>query len=415
MFVLNPAGSASDAGNITSVVGSPARRLLLGAGTATLTDTVRMLQNSCGIAGIARGATILQLRDSYTGSDADGILVKNTSDCDIRDLTISAQSARTEGAGIRVVGGNPSLPLDTYPLMTNDVVIENVAIDSQFNGIVFENDTVNDYRTHRAHVRGGWIRNISADGTGIWINTAPGTALFGGSQVISGVAIEPSTELALANIRITGTGGCHVVGGYEVYGAHPVGCKYAMLIDPPSGGFLTSVIVEGGFLDRSRDACLRIAPDAAVAKFGSITFNGVWFAGCTLGDVLQIVGAAAKYITFVGCGFYSAEAAGKWCGVIDAASYVDFIGCNFAGATAGGLKFTNGASNFKVLGCTFSAAGVGTGATTLPIAVQIDDDCDNYIVTNNNWTDAAITSKIQNQAGAAITPTATKIIQDNIA
>ena len=408
LHLLNTSGAPDEGPSINTKTVSGDRRILMGSGMFPVSTTVQMLQNNTGLQGIARGATKIQ--HNVVG-DADGVLVKNVSGCDIRDLTMTAVAQRGAGNGIHVVGGNPSLQLDTYALRDSGLLIDNVDMDSQFNGILIENDETNDYRNWRTHVRGGRIRNISADGCGIWINTCVGAERFGASQIIERTSIEPSTALALANIRISGTGGCHIIGGYEVFGANPVGTKHAMLIDPPSGGFLTSVIVEGGYLDRSRDSCLRIAPHASVGKFGSVVFMGTWFAGCTLGNVIDIVGASAKLIKFVGGGIYSAESAGKWCAKIDGSTHVEFHGVSIAGAKGGGLWFTGNASNFKVIGCDFTAEGVGTGETTLPAGIQIDAGCDHYTVTGNDLSDPGIGTKITNTPG---TSASRRIVQDNV-
>jgi hypothetical protein len=409
--IYDQAGAASESAAINALLASAGRRVLLGGGTSGLRASILAAQNSLNIEGaVGRGANILSIDDSL-GNIGDGARWTNVGEGSISNLTITALSTRSAGAGIRVRGGNPSDPLDGvgYPSMVNaGMLIQDVDMANQFDGIVIDSDTSANYYGWRTYVRGGRFKDFAAGGTGITVDVveagvSPG---LGASQFVENWWFSQAPANTLAGIRLRGTGDCTLTNN-EVYGA-----QYALLMDPPANGFLTSVTVNGGFYDRSDLACLRIAPDASVGKFGAITFNGTWFAGCTAGDVAQIVGVAAKNIKFMGCTFDSAEAAGKWCAVVDAASNVDFIGCTFAGGNAGGLKFTGNASNFKVIGCTFSGAGIGTGPiTTMPIGIQVDAGCDHYTIAGNDLSDGAVSTKITNTPG---TSASRRIVQDNV-
>jgi hypothetical protein len=386
LYVLN----SGDSGAINQVTVSGSRRLLLANAVFDIDDAVSVAQSNTAIEGIVTGATELRIAAAHTG---DGILFDKVQNGVLQDVSITAVTPRATGNAVHIKGGDPSVELDPlYPLKNSGTRIVNVDMVDQYNGIVISNDS--DTNTNwRAFINGGFHRNFTTGGCGIWVNCATVADLFGGSHNITDYWFGQTPTDALAGIRLTGCAG-NILTNNNVFGA-----DYALLIDPVEDGFMTSITVIGGFYDRSNLAVLRIAPHDDVAKFGAITFEGVWFAGATAEDVCQIVGTAAKYITFTGCHFYSAETAGKFCARIDGASYVEFIGCTFAGAKGGGLLFTGSAHHFKVQNCMFSTTGIGTGETTLPLGIQIDAGCDHYEITGNDLSDAGIATKITNTPG----------------
>lgn len=390
-YYVNPSGSADDSASLNSLLTSSGKHLILGGGTFRLRATIQVLVDGTTIEGSGRGATILQIDDSL-GNIGDGILIKNTNACEVKNLKITAASQRTAGNGIHVTGGASTATLDAANpnLRDSSTKITDVDMTSQFTGILVDSDEVNNYQNWRTYIRGGIHRSPSTSGQGIWINTAVASGHYGASHFIEDYyfATGPASTTPTAGIRLSGTGDVTLANN-EVYGSN-----YPLLIDPPANGFVTCVNVLGGFYDTATLACLRIAPNAT-ASLAVIKAVGVWF-GTSAADAAQIVGAQAKGIHFVDCTFANAQAG--WACIVDTATNVDFTGCHFSSASAGGLKFTNNAAQFIVTGCKFLKQEHPGASNSLPIGVQIDAGSDHYYVSGNVF-DAAIATKITNTPG----------------
>jgi len=408
VYFLNPSTGVDFGAVINGIMTGPGKKIVLAPGTYDLTTALAVTESGTTIEGSGSGATYLNIAAAST---ADGVSFTNVSNCALKHLTVTSPTARASGNAVHVTGGDPDLPLSSYSLMDAAMVIEDVSTTNQFCGILVDNDETSNYFNWRTYIRGGRHRNLSTNGYAIWINTAVGGAgEFGASQFIEDVWVGDSTAAILAGIRLTGTGDCTLVNN-EVFATNG---SYALLMDPVSGGFLTSVKVIGGFYDRCQTACMRIAPHASVGKFGDINLTNVWFAGSTTGNAIDIVGAAAKGIYLTACTAYSAEGSPGWCAKVDAATGVHFTAFNCASATTGGILFTGSASNFSVIGGEMTGAGVGTsGLTTLPTGIQVDAGCDHYQLCNVNMSSAGVgsTAKITNTPGTAANQ---RIVANNV-
>lgn len=403
-YIPRPSGGSDDGPLINGTLDIAGSITVLGPGTYRLRTGVTMALSGLSLIGSGVGATTLLVDDSV-GNIGDAVRLVNTSGCSVSNLTISAVSPRTVGTAIKIIGTTAT----ESPLTAPRTIVRDVALRSQFNGIIVENDTtIATSRNFKTYLKDLDIADISTGGTGIWINAATSyPTLTAASHFIENAWIFDEDRSSLAGIRLTSTGDVTLTNN-EVFGP-----DIGLLLDPTSGAMLTSVTVLGGFYDRSTTACLRIAPNAAVGAFGAINFDGVWFAGSTSGNVAEITGAAAKLINFVGCTFYSAEGSPAWCAKVNAANNIDFTGCNFAGGRTGGVLFTGSASGFSVGASRFTAAGVGTGLPGMPTGIQVDAGCDHYRITDNDLSDAAVggTAKITNTPG---TSAARRIVQDNV-
>jgi hypothetical protein len=367
------------------------------AGTHRLKSQVNITTNGIRIAGGARDRCIFLVDDS-AGNIGDGFQIKNTYGVELRDFTINAQSQRTAGNGIHVVGGDPAKTVVGLPLKNSGTLIKNVDMSGQFTGIFIERDQINVYENWRVYIEGGYHGFTSNGGQGIWIND-PG----GASHFVEKWYFAQGSGTPTAGIRLTGTGDVTLTNN-EVFGAN-----YALLMDPGSGGILACVTILGGFYDTGGIACMRIAPNAGASMCGVIKAIGAWM-GTSAGNAAEIVGSAVKGAHFTNCTFSGATAG--WAMLVDGASDVDFQGCHFSAASVGGLKFTNSASRFTVQGSKFlTREHVGSTPNSLPIGIQIDAGSDHYSVTGNNLSDAGIVTKITNTPGLAA---AQRIVQDNV-
>jgi hypothetical protein len=393
---------------VTSAIARGDSGIHIPPGSHTFKSTVTV-QAAQGIViyGNERYATKIIIDDS-SGNIGDGFLIKNTLACRIKDLTIQAQSPRTAGNAIHVVGGYSTETLDVgvFNLRDSGTLIEEVDMRDQFNGIFVESDDVNNYQNWRTYIRGGHHRNFSNGGCGIWFKAANdgATAKYGASHFISEYyfdATPPHTAGGvLAGIRLQGTGDITLTNN-EVYGA-----DYALLIDPLASAFLTCVNVIGGFYDTSNVNNLRIAPAASVNNFGVLKFIGPWFGTSFTGHSAHIVGARAKAMLFDGCSFQNSQTG--WGAVVDQASNFEFLGCHFASNTSGGL-FLQTASDFVVNGCKFVLQELTSALNVLPIGIHVVADCDHFTIAHNVVREPA--TKINNLAGVAANQ---RIVADNV-
>lgn len=345
------------------------------------------------------------MADDSAGNIGTIVLIKDTYGVSVFDLVISSYTQRSAGIGIEIQGGDPTRGLNGSPnLVSSKTTLRDVDVHYQFGGIVVDNDTSLDLRNWMSYIQGAHVSQITNGGVGIWINTCPtGCAgKTGASHFIEDAWIDtPIASTALAAIRLTGSGDVTLTNN-ETWGP-----QYGVLMDPVSGGFLTSVTVTGGFYDQASIASVRIAPSATVKTFGAIVFSGVWMAGGGT-DVLQIEGTKAQWITVADSTLYSALLG--WGVRVTGASNLVFDNDQFLGNRTGGALFTGTSHDWDVRNSSF-LRGIGTGCCDTgpePIAVQIDNG-DNYSVVNNTMHDVTTATAIVNTPGAA----STRIVSPN--
>ena len=280
--------------------------------------------------GGGKGNTRLLADDSAgnLGSILSCTAARNAS---VRELYLSALSPRTAGNAVTVSGGDPSDNL-TDNLNGSEFVLQNVDMDSQFNGYVV-NDAPGSNGCWKAYAEYGSWKNFSSGGIGCWVNSPNGASHFIEKIFFYG----PQTANTTA-IRIQATGDCTLTAN-ETWGF-----QHGLLIDPSvTGTVVEAVTVIGGFYDQSTNEALKIAPAALPQQASLLRFSGVWFAtggfGGT-GNSATVVGSSANLIQFNGCSFYHATG---WGLQVSAAQGVSVVGCIGSLNTLGDINFTGGA------------------------------------------------------------------------
>ncbi len=368
-------------------------------GTSYIKGTVTV-PTGMSMWGLGRGRSTIKIDDS-SGNIGDGIQLLNTFGCKLQDFTINALSGRTAGNAIRIIGGGTQA-FSSGVLNNAATIIEDVDLESQFYGIVIENSTSPARRNWRVYVRGGAARSLSNNGVGIHVNCAQATGTeFGASHFIDGFYVTgPDTATPLAGIRVTNTGDatfnkCVTVGG-----------SYGMLIDPASGGFLTTIRANQCQFDTSSISGLKIVPHASVSAFGDLRFSDCWLSSSDANSCAQIIGAKADRIFFTNTIFYRSL---QSCAVtVNAATNVGFDTCDFSATVLGGVYFLGNAAHFNVVNCTAGKGIVGNGASVSNlVGVNVASGCDNYTIALNDFSDT--TNGITNTPGTS----ATRILANN--
>lgn len=373
--VVNDAPALNAAITAVSSAAHPGGVVWIPPGTHRLKSTVT---NAAGVRLAGAGASVTNLLVDDTGGNiGDAIVFSNIYRPAICDLTITATALRTAGNAIHVTGGDPSRTLSpTYPLSASAATIERVDMDSQFNGLLVDNNT--PHSQWLLYVDNGVWSNFNG-GSGLWLNanTAPGDPGFGASHFISRLFFYNNLDATFVQgngIRVQGSG------DFNIRECETFGFNHGLLMDSPSDGFVTTGRFQNCYFDVSGNSTAEISPDPA-SVFYDIAFDGCWFASSEAAHGLYLNSSKAGDVRCVNCIFLG----NNIFGLVIAAGCTGFQAdaCTFAGNVDGGVIATQSATDWAIRNSKFNGT-VYNNVGTQPVGVQIDVGCVRYIVVNNN-------------------------------
>lgn len=394
--IVNDAPAINAAINSAATAAHPGGVVWIPPGTHRLKSTVH---GSAGVRLQGAGSKTVLLVDDSGGNIGDAIVLSDLYRPAISDLTISATAPRAAGTAIHVTGGDLAHRLSAaYPLAACGATIERVDMDTQFNGLLVDNNA--PASEWLLNVDNGIWRDFTAGGNGLWLNanSPPGNPGFGASQFFSRLFFYQRTATLIANaVRIQGSG------DFNFRECETYGFDHGLVMDPPAGGFVTTGRFLNCFFDVSGHTTALIAPDPA-AVFTDIEFGGCWFASSVAEHGLWLSTALAGDIRAYSCMFIS----NAIFGLVIAGGCKGFQadGCTFAGNQAGGAIATQNVTNFSIRNSKF-VQEVYNAHQAQPIGVQVDLGCSEYIIALNNIHDA-VTPLVDNGGAVA------KIVAPNL-
>lgn len=368
---------------VASVSPNAGARIKLPFGNILVNGNVPVL-NMPGITieGKGAGGTAVVCK---TGFNTDIFTLTNGYAGKILNMRITAQTQRSGGFAIKVVGGDSNYPLAAaYPLDANETIVDGVDMDNQFGGWTCENDVGPPLHTPWKTV----VRNarwMCKGGFGVDLNatTPPGTAKFGASHVFENMFVysNPVEASTGAAYRVRGCGDARFTR------CDSFGTFRGLIMDPAAQAWLTTVRFHDCFFDSAHASCAMLSPDAAVTTFGDIAFEECWFASSLAEHGLYLATAKASNVRATSCVFINSNIFGL---VIAAGcENVNVINPIFSSNRVGGFIATGSATHFGIIG----GEGLGDYGVGSPIAQplggQIDLGCDFYRVTDMDNTQCA--------------------------
>lgn len=383
--LIDSYGVVDDAPAINAAIAALAARphpggdVEMPGGTHRLKSTVNL---ASGVTLRGAGTSCRLIIDDSSGNIGDGIKMSDTYGAGIRDLVISSVAQRTAGQAIHITGGDGTKLLSaSYPLAANRTVIERVDMDSQFNGLLVDNNP--PVSNWILFVNEGRWSNITGDGLSLNCNSAPGSPGFGASHFFSRLFMYNNPIFPVGNtnnnaFRMRGSG------DFNVRECETYGFDHGLLMDPPANGFLTTGRFQNCFFDVSYDSTVEVAADPA-AVFFDIAFEGCWFASSAAGHGLYLSTANSGDVrvgnsSFVGNNIFGLVIAGGCRGA-------QINNSKFYGNAAGAVIATQSPTDFQITTCQFRQRVYNTPAVQA-LCVQIDAGCDRFIIADNNMYDS---------------------------
>jgi len=149
-----------------------------------------------------------------------------------------------------------------------------------------------------------------------------------------------------------------------------------------------------------------MTPNAS-AVFGDVAFDTCWFAGAAGSHNVLINSVNAQAIRFMnGFFFYAGQYGMVITGTGAGCKRIDVIGNHFSGAANGGFRAVN-ARNFNVSLNRFFPSQFPPAAA-MPQAITVDLGCQDFIVTGNDFHEAA--AGLLDNSGAV-----NKVVANNLA
>lgn len=390
---MRPTGG-DDAREITTLLRQGARHLRLDGGTFSFSSTLSIDYSGVTIAGSGREVTTISVPSTYA---SDTITINSVVDCNISDLTIKSSSKRTAGNAIRT-RGNSSITASPANKVTT-CFIDNVNLEKQFNGLVYENGAAGAtqpcWHTQASRMR---ILDLGAGGVGIWVNSDGGQNFFHDIEMYGDNTLSDGNR-PLAGFRLQK---CNDMLAYNVIAVYN---RYGLLIDPPASGYVNATWFK--FCDW--DACTRQAVyvDATAAIIQSLSFFDMWASTFNQGSQLDAVSLNGNGTSLTGCvisgGRFNAS---RWGLAVSGVRNLTVKGAQCYGNTSGGMIMTGTTTDFQIADCQV----YNSDGSAPAIGIQIDANCDHYSIHDNQL--RTCTTKIQdNTAGPAANQ---RIIHDNI-
>jgi hypothetical protein len=330
--------------------------------------------------------------DDSGGAVGDAITFNHTTDCTIRNLTITSTTARTAGWSV-VFNGGHVVQTGNNATETNGHV-EHVVFDNQFSSV---NVTDTDPGVPNPGNPGGgaWdvfisdsiIRRPAANGIGIQLDSP-----HGGGHHIRDVFYWGKNDggaKGLVALRIRNSGDFSVIHFSEIQ------AQRGLVIDPQALGLATAGFFSHSEFDTNDHEGVLIQPQTggSAGTAQGIDFTDVWSAHNEYN--YRIFGPATN-ITITG---------GKswWATLIniqvDGATWVTLNGVNIGGAAFyDGVQITGHASHIKVANCLLGPA-LGTPSPNHGIEIT-DGGVTNYSISGNDITTADGGAAIIDNGGA---------------
>jgi len=337
----------------------------LGKGTYNWIAKGTANQSAIQVVGNGPGSTFLRLDDAGGLAGDDAFLVNSVLNFALRGMTVIAASPRTAGSVVKVLGVNNIT--HTPAQRTRQYTIEDVDMEDQFNGVVFNDGPANAGAWGGFINRCEWVR-FNTGGVGIWVNSP-----HGGQHYISNLKTYNSDSIAdasraLAAIRYQGGA------DLELDNVNTIYFRTGLLIDPTTSG-ANVTIARGCEFDNNTQASVKIAPSGSGSVLGVTVADGWGYTPASTGQpCIQIDGGEAIMITenqFWGC-LQGVRVSGPARRVL--------VSKNDASGSTAGFYATSSAAGFRFLG---NVCNVHAGVTPT-VGIQVDAGCDHYVVTDND-------------------------------
>jgi hypothetical protein len=353
---------------IASVPANQGAEIILPAGDILLSSNV-LASAMAGLTftGRGRAATRLVAKSTYNG---DLLTLQNCIDTKIRDLTCTAQAARTGGGYIVISGGSPTIHLPGFALNAACCFVDRVDMDSMFNGVVMQ-DSSPANGCWQVYVRGGFYRGVSPGGVAVWMNSTDQVAGFpaGGSMFcedlwILGADAPPANTYG---IRVQGTS------DFTLSRCETWGLTNGLRIDPGAGQTVEAGNIIGCFFDFSAAECAVIKAVTG-SNVTQILIDNTWFAGGTKGLFIDGSGGGnLSYTAISNSRFYANSALG-----LETLSQTNatVTGCQFQGNVVQDLYFAGNGVGNTATGNRCSSPGAN--------GIQVDAANNNYVLSGNN-------------------------------